>query len=229
MFTLDNFYTSKEWIRFREQVITDRTSADGFIYDEVTGKPILQKFDMILHHKEYLTEDNVNDYSVSLNPDNIMIVSHHTHNLLHHKFGYKRQEIYLVYGAPFAGKHRYVTDVLIPGDLVIDIDSVWSAVSGCERYIKPARLNAVVFGVRDYLLECIKYRRGKWQNAYIIGGYPLISERERLCKMYGAREVFIDTPKEECLLRLEESSADQKEYTHYIEQWFYRYIPPVAV
>lgn len=64
-----------------------------------------------------------------------------------------------------------------------------------------------------YRLESVKYRRGKWLNAYIIGGYPYQDERERLAESLGAREVFIDTDREECLSRLLacEDSRDKDE------------------
>lgn len=226
---LSDFYRSDEWRRFRQLVIDERTKDDGFVYDEVTGKPIVKAYDIILHHKEYLTEDNVFDYNISLNPDNIQIVSHKTHNQIHNKFGYKRKEIFLVYGAPLSGKNTYVEDVAEAGDLIVDIDSIWQCVSGQPRYIKPKRLNAVVFGVRDKLMECVKYRIGKWNCCYIVGGFPLISERERLVKELGAREIYIECTKEECLRRLEESSngRDKDEWKKYIAQWFDRYTPPV--
>ena len=54
---LDEFYRSDEWTKFRLMVINDRTREDGFVYDEVTGKPIVRKYDVILHHKVELTED----------------------------------------------------------------------------------------------------------------------------------------------------------------------------
>ena len=81
-YTLDTFYSSKEWRRFRDVVINDRISDDGFIYDEVTNKPILKAYDIILHHTTFLTNENVNDHNISLNPDLIQIVSHKTHNYI---------------------------------------------------------------------------------------------------------------------------------------------------
>lgn len=227
MVTLDNFYQSKEWRRFRQVVINDRMTEDGLILDEVTGKAILRSYDIILHHKIYLTEENVNDASISLNPDNIQIVSHKTHNQIHHKLGYKRREVFLVYGSPLAGKSSYVQEVMVPGDLILDIDRIWSAVSGLEFYQKPATLNSVVFGVRDFIFDCIKTRRGKWQNAYIVGGFPYVSERERICRMYGAREVYIEATKEVCLDRLEKTGdgRDVNEWRKYIDTWWNRYKP----
>lgn len=35
---LSDFYQSKEWADFRQVIIAERTSPDGFIYDEVNEK-----------------------------------------------------------------------------------------------------------------------------------------------------------------------------------------------
>ena len=229
MYTLDNFYTSKEWAKFRRVVINERFNDRGQTICEYCGKPIVRQYDIILHHKVELTDDNVNDIMISLNPDNIQLVHHVCHNYIHNKLGHRERGIYLVYGAPLSGKSSYVNEVRQPGDLILDLDSVWQCVSGCNRYVKPPRLNSVVFGVRDYLLQCVKYRRGKWQCAYIIGGYPLISERERLTKELGAQEVFIECEREECINRLLQCNdgRDVEEWIKYIDSWFDKYIPPL--
>jgi predicted kinase len=222
MFTLDTFYKSKEWQRFRDMVIADRLTEDGYTIDEVTGKPIVNKYDIILHHLIFLTEDNVNDYNISLNPELIQIVSHKTHNLIHNKLGYTKREIYLVYGCPLSGKSTYVNTVAEPGDLIVDINNIWSCIS--VNSIHSGKLNAVVFKLRDTLLESVKYRVGRWDNCYIVGGYPLISERERLCKELGAREIFIDTSKEVCLERASKSGYPE-DYKKYIEDWWRKFKP----
>ena len=222
--SLYEFYHSDEWRTFRQIVIDERTHDDGFVYDEYTGKPIIKAYDIILHHKTELTEENVFDYNISLNPDNIMIVSHRSHNYIHDKFGRSSRMVYLVYGAPVSGKSTYVRDSMSDGDLVVDMDSIWQCVSGCDRYIKPNRLRSVVFRLRDDLIDMIKYRFGKWSNAYLIGGYPLQSERERLMQELGAREVFIDTSKEECIERLAaDSERDTEEWLKYIDEWFEKF------
>ena len=222
---LFEFYRSKEWQDFREIVIAERIQDDGNVYDEVTGKPILRAYDLILHHKIELTEENVHDFNISLNPDNIMIVSHRTHNYIHDKFGYSHRQVYLVYGAPLSGKSKWIRENMCEGDLVVNIDDIWECVSGLKRYNKPNRLKSVVFKVRDTLIESVKYRQGKWNNAFICGGYSLQSERERLCKELGAREIFIDVPQSECYARLElcDCIEDKDEFKKYIDEWFERY------
>jgi hypothetical protein len=114
--------------------------------------------------------------------------------------------------------------VLDPGDLVIDIDNIWQCVSGQARYVKPNRLKSVVFSVRDNLLESVKYRRGKWNTAYVIGGYPYANERDRLADQLGARLIHIDTPYEECVKRLMEcEDRDKKLWEQYISDWWLQY------
>lgn len=228
MFNLFSFYRSKEWCLLIQHIRHDRRNGEGLNICEYCGKPIVKEYDCIAHHEEYLTEDNVNDYNISLNPNNIMLVHHKCHNIIHDKLSYRERKVYLVYGPPLAGKTTYANNVKSEGDLIIDIDNIWECVSGCDRYVKPNRLKSIVFGIRDYLLDSIKYRRGKWSNAYIVGGYPLISDRERLCKELGAEEVFINSTKEECLKRLyacEDKRPD--EYITYIDEWFNKYTPPL--
>lgn len=228
-YTLSTFYKTKDWTLFRLHVMDERITKEGHLICEYCGKPIVRSYDCIAHHcNVFLTEENVNDVTISLNPDNIQLVHHKCHNLIHDKLGYTKREVFIVYGSPMSGKSSYVEDVREIGDLIIDMDSIWQCVSGCDKYDKPARLNAVVFGVRDKLLECVRYRVGKWNNAYVIGGYPLISERERLCQELGAREIFVDTPKDECLARLEACEDGRKldEWRGYIEDWWRKYHPP---
>lgn len=224
MYTLDNFYHCKPWINLLKQLKIERLNDNGEIICEYCGKPIVKKFDIIGHHKEELTDENVNDFNISLNPENVALVHGRCHNFIHNKLGYKRRQIYLVYGPPLAGKSTYVKDTMDEGDLIIDLDNIWQAISGCDRYIKPGRLKAIVFKLRDNLLDAAKYKLGRWNNCYIIGGYPLISERERLCRELGAREIFIDTSKEECLARLEaDALRNKEEWAKYIDDWFGKY------
>lgn len=227
---LFEFYRSKEWEDFRKVVIAERIRDDGFIYDEYTNKPIVKAYDIILHHKIELTEENVHDYNVSLNPENIMIVSHKSHNIIHNKLNSSCRKVYLVYGAPFSGKETFVKNNMIEGDLVVDIDSIWECVSNNKRFKKPNRLKAVVFKTRDVLLESVKYRVGKWRNAYIVGGYPLTADRERLCREMGAEEILIEATPDECKERLHSLELEnEEELEGYIDEWFERYIPPTKI
>ena len=231
MYTLDNFYTSRPWVNFMKALRLERVNENGDLICVHCGKPIVRAYDCIGHHVIELTEENVNDAAISLNPNNIVLVHHKCHNQIHNKLGYREdlRKIYLVYGSPLSGKSTWVNDVKRSGDLIVDIDSIWQCVSGCDKYVKDGRLNACVFGVRDTLLDMVRCRRGKWLNAYVIGGYPLISERERLCRELGATEIFIDTDKEECIRRLMENAdgRDINQWIKFIDEWWKRYNPRI--
>lgn len=223
--SLYNFYRSDNWVNLLKVIKLERMDAQGNIICAHCGRPIVRAYDCIGHHVIHLTEENYTDANISLNPDNIQLVHHKCHNIIHNKLYSGNRQVFIVYGSPLSGKSSYVAEAMAEGDLIIDMDSIWQCVSGCERYIKPNRLKSVVFAVRDNLLESVKYRRGKWLNAYIIGGYPYQAERERLAESLGAREVFIDTDREECLSRLLacEDSRDKDEWTKYINDWWLQY------
>lgn len=222
--TLSQFYNSKEWRLFRLQLIDERTNSDGILYCEYSGKPLVNAYDIVLHHKTPLTMANVNDYSVSLNPDNIMIVSQKSHNEIHSRFGYCTQrKVYYVYGAPCSGKTTFVNNIKGNSDIIIDMDNIWECLTG-ERYFKPNALKTNAFMLRDFMLDMIKTRAGKWERAFIIDGGAIASDRSRKIELYGAEPIYIDTDKGECLKRLygdcKRSKEQQKQWEEYINNWF---------
>lgn len=219
------FYRSDAWEKLVRALRIER-AVDGVVYCKECGRAILRAYECIAHHIIELNEDNVDDVSISLNPDNIELVCFACHNKLHSRFGYKpRKRVYLVYGAPCAGKTTFVDDTAQPNDIIYDIDKLWAAVRACSSgsNAKPSEIKSNVFALRDTLLDNIKTRYGRWNNAYIIGGYPLCGERERLIDIMGVdKVVFIDTPKEICLQRAQLKSP---EWSGYVEKWFEDFTP----
>ena len=223
--SLSDFYTSREWEKFRLQIILERMNKKGETIDEHTGQIIVNRNDVILHHIKPLTLDNVNDYNISFNPENIMIVSQRSHNDIHSRFGSRNnKKVYVVYGPPCSGKTTYAKRAAGPNDLIVDIDSIWECISNNPRYIKPAALNRNVFSIRDALLDQVKTRFGNWENAYVVGSYPLIAERQRLQGLLGCEFIFINKSKDECLTNLYKASdRDIKAWEGFIDEWFNRY------
>ena len=218
---IGDFYKSKVWIDLMQVIRMERLNDDGELICEHCGKPITAKYDCIGHHKIELTEQNYVDANISLNPDNIALLHHKCHNKIHDRLGLSYvKQVFLVYGSPCSGKTSWVKDNMLYGDLVIDMDNIWECISCQDRHVKPNRLKQIAFDVRNLLIDSVRIRKGNWLNAYLIGGYPLISERERLIKSLGAREIFIDTPKEVCI----ERAIDRpKEYVEYINNWWEQY------
>lgn len=223
--SLSQFYNSNEWRRFREALIHARVNADdGILYDEFSGEPLLNSFDIVAHHKIQLTSQNVNDFSISLNPANIMLVSHKSHNEIHKRFGHRAErKVYLVHGAPCSGKTSFVNNIKGNSDLMIDVDSIWQCITGRERYFKPNALKQDMFAVRDCLIDRVKHRVGNWETAWIISSEAFKTPREELAKRCGAELIHIDTDRETCLARLhkDESRKDVREqWQSLIEKYF---------
>lgn len=226
MASLADFYRSKEWAEFRAYLIAERTAADGFVYDEITGKPIIKAYDIILHHKIELTLENVNDANITLNPANIQIVSFKTHNAIHARYGKWTRHIYLVFGSPLSGKSTYVKERAGIHDLIIDTDKIYACISNNPLYIKSNRLYECKEAVESALLDCVKHKRGKWINAFIIGSIPYAfkAQRERFCAEYGCEEIYIDCTKDEALSRLAsvQDGRDVAEWSKYINTFYER-------
>ena len=255
--TIETFYKSKEWEAFRKVIIEQRTDTDGYVHCCECGKAIVKKYDLIIHHKQELSEANVNDALISLNPDNVECICFRCHNKIHERFGYHKEgqgtfkavpkKVYIVYGAPASGKSTFVNEVATENDLIVDLDSIWQMISINPRYTKPTALKVPVFEIRDKLYDIIKYRSGKWQNAYIITGGAMKGDRERLKQRVSADEfIFIDKTFDECIQQLnkrnfggnyleqkdsfnqnkKEIEEEQREkWIEYIKDWFEKFQP----
>ena len=230
------FYHSKKWEAFRRVIISERTDPDGYVRCAICGKPILKPYDLILHHKTELTDENFRDASVALNPENVECVHFKCHNALHERFvaGHGQtftaadKRVFLVYGAPCSGKSTWVKSTATEDDLIVDLDSIWQMLGISERYDKPVALKSTVFAVRDTLYDSIKYRSGRWHNAYIVTGGALRGDRERLAARVGADEsILIDTPMRECIERAAERGKNSRDWMRYINDWFTCFQPDV--
>ena len=228
-----SFYTSDKWNKCKQQVLFERVRDDGVVYCEHCGQPIIKQFDpqkndnkysMIFHHKIELTDENYQDYNISLNPANIQIVHFKCHNDIHNRFtsGKPRKKIYIVVGAVCSGKTTFVKENLTAGDLVLDLDLIWQSLSMQPLHTKPTTIKPIVFSVRDTIIDQIKMRAGMWQNAWVITTQSRPMEIKRMADSLDAEIVYIDTPREVCLERLKNnpSGRDLQLYTRLIDEFF---------
>jgi hypothetical protein len=229
MFTsLEQFYNSDEWKATRAKIIDERKDEYGFVRCEHSGVILNNSYEIIAHHKTPLTMDNVNDFNISLNPSNIMLVSHKAHNEIHNRFGHSAgRKVYYVYGAPCSGKTTFVNSIKGNSDLICDIDNIWQCITGGARYDKPNALKTNVFEVQRCILDMIKRRVGNWERAYIIDGGAAKTPRNNRINDLRAEPIFIDTDRETCLKRLatdnNRTQAQRVEWVKYIDKWFNEY------
>lgn len=219
---IKSFYASQEWITLRLILINERGNRCARC-KEFIGK----SRDLIGHHRVELTPENVHDRSISLNPELIELVCFDCHNKEHKRFGYKgAKEVFIVYGPPMSGKTTFVHQNIERGDLLVDMDALYAAVTMLPSYDKPDNLYNNVIGIHSQLIDNIRTRYGKWHNAWVVGGYADKYKRERLANDLGAELIFCDISQEECLSRLEQDEDRQyrkDEWQGYINKWFTSY------
>jgi len=220
---LHSFYCSHAWRTFRDAYIAEHEPVCARCH-----KIITDPLDLILHHcNTHLMTANYRNISISLNPDNIQVVCKSCHNIIHGTARAKPLHgVVLVYGPPLSGKTTYVMNNMERGDLVVDMDRLYAAVSLQPVYDKPDQLKRNVFAMRDLLIDNIKTRYGKWNSAFIIGGYPIKYQREQIAEQTGASIIYCEATKEECMARLEADARRRQkktEWTQYIESWFEKY------
>lgn len=220
------FYDSKEWKSLRLQLIAERTPKC-----ERCKEIIAEEEKIIGHHTIELDNTNVNDRSISLNKQFIELICFDCHNKEHKRFGYQikktDRKVYVVYGAPLCGKSSFVMANKDRLDLVVDMDSLYSAVTMLDKYDKPDTLKFNVLAIRKSIIDNIKTRYGNFNSAWIIGGYPRAIERNQLCDMLGATPIYIEATKEECMQRLLEVKDGRRDkvnmWAKFIDKWFEDY------
>lgn len=214
-------YASREWIELRRNLIIER----GPVCQEC-GTVMVDTSKLIGHHTVTLTPQNVTDPKVTLNPALIRLVCHDCHNKQPHHFcRSKQRSVYLVYGSPCSGKMAIVNQMAERGDMILDIDSLFQAISGMGMHDKPNNLRFNVFALRDKMLDMIKTRYGEWHDAYIIGGYPSKGERERLAVELGAELIYCESTIDECNQRALADQVRGKEWAKWIEKWWRDFEP----
>ena len=182
---------------------------------------------LIGHHKIQLDPQNILDVNIALNPQNIEIICKECHDEEHKRYRYGgTHNVYLVYGAPCSGKSTWVNQTAERGDLLMDLDAIYCAISGCAMHDHPNNLNKTAYAVRDTILEQVRMRAGAWHDAYIMGGYPRKLQRESLAQRLGAELVYIEATPEEARARAMASrGALAVEWCGYIDKWFREYDP----
>lgn len=193
---IDAFYHSKAWrdLSYLLRLNSGKCQRCGRIADMKQ---------LHAHHKVILTPLNVNDTSISLNPDNIEILCNSCHDEEHNRFGYAEHHIYIIYGAPCSGKTTYALERMSNNDIIVDLDMIYEMLTGQDGHEHSDGLRFIAFKIRDTLYDIIKTRYGRFNDAYIVAGLPHRGEREALARRLGAELVHIDTSEGECIKRAE--------------------------
>lgn len=132
----------------------------------------------------------------------------------------------IVTGPPGAGKTTYVHMHRQWGDLVIDVDGLYAALSGLPWYEKPDVLLPFVLEARDAVLDRL-HRQSELRHAWIITSEANQAELERMKARYNATVLVLEVGVSECLKRIANDprrhNAKIEEWQPIVEKWWDRY------
>lgn len=107
----------------------------------------------------------------------------------------------IVTGPPGAGKTTYVQKHAQWGDLILDVDALYSALSGLPWYEKPSALLPFVLDARDAVLNRL-LSASELRQAWLITSEADHAELQRLKARYSARLLVLEVDQAECLRRI---------------------------
>lgn len=201
----------------------------------------------IVHHKTYLTPENITDPHISLNWDNLEALCLQCHNKEHYdkeklknytrgnvveeglKFNENGElmqtEVFIVWGSPASGKTTYVKNNMQPGDLIVDLDLIKQAISMCNKTSAPDNLFNIAKGIIEYIYTLVENRNTNCDNVWVIAGLPRKKERLDLADRLKAKLIHVDTSKNDCINRAYKDSErlDKNMQIRIINKWFEQY------
>lgn len=134
----------------------------------------------------------------------------------------------IVFGPPGSGKMTYVRERFKWGDLIVDFDALYAAMSGMPIYEKPAPLAPFVCAARDAVIKRV-LRPNDVLRAWIITTEPNRKKRADLKRLLGEPEfVELKCSPNECLRHIEDdpNRGDKVKLWHkVIFEWFKKYEP----
>lgn len=210
-----NFYNSTTWRKCRNAYFNSK-----FGICELCGKPGEE-----VHHKKFLTAENINDADVTLNWDNLQLLCRSCHNAIHEK-SYEmyrakhrpdkginnglcfdeegniveNKNVFVVWGSPASGKTKYVKEHKGKYDLIVDLDLIIRAIGMMESNEVTGDYLPFALDVRNLLYDLIEERKYYFEKAWIIATLPKKKERTELKERLKAELIHIDTDMETCLM-----------------------------
>lgn len=132
-----------------------------------------------------------------------------------------KPNVFVVHGPPASGKTSYVMQNKGENDVVFDFDKIMSALSGLPPHQKNSNLISYCTDIRTLIIEKA-LRSPKVDKTWIITTNVGDEMKGQLSDI-PAEYIHIDTPKEECLRRIEEDPERQavaEELRQVVERYF---------
>ncbi|HHV61139.1 MAG TPA: AAA family ATPase [Firmicutes bacterium] len=214
------FYHSQAWLALRRRAL----ERDAYLCQPCLREHRITPADTV-HHIVPIEQD----WDRRLDLSNLEAICRACHNRLHGRGEGVSQatQVTLVCGPPGSGKTSYVREHARRGDLILDLDAIFMAISGLPWYDKPEELLPFAAEARDAILRRLE-RPSNVRRAWVIMSGAKRQERESLRQRLRAKVVMLDVPADECMRRIkqDERRAHQvEEWRGLVERWWREYEP----
>jgi predicted kinase len=137
------------------------------------------------------------------------------------------QQVKIVCGAPGSGKTTWVKNNMKPGDLVMDQDALYAALSFQPVHSNPSNLLPIVLSMRYSLFNIVeKNYKAVFDTFWIITSGASVETREQFEDRYQATIFVLLTPAEECIRRITTDEIRNKNmdfWSDLVNQWWKNY------
>lgn len=125
---------------------------------------------------------------------------------------------YVIYGPPGSGKTTYAKQNMSAGDIVIDFDALYSALTFQPTREHEASTFDRVENLRRYLIRTIP-DFPEIRHTWVIFCAPTEKERKELSAL-GAQFVLMKTDERECVRRCVARGGDYVFWKRVVQKWF---------
>ena len=132
----------------------------------------------------------------------------------------------LICGPAGSGKSEFVRLQMSRGDIVIDIDKLYQAISYLDPHDKPREIIEYVRAAKEAIYKLAeKDKSDRW--LWIVTSGAEVKTRDRFRKRFKADVYVFETPIEECVARIKEDKTrymkTEAEWYEIIGKWWQRY------
>lgn len=130
-------------------------------------------------------------------------------------------EVIILSGPPASGKTYWASKHKEEGDLILDLDMIWAALTGLPLYEKPNQLTPVIFAIRDTILNSIGELPGL-KRAIILTTNTRTPAMIAFMNRHRHQLIELETDEATCIARIKADKRRKNKGQHITlaQEWF---------